>query len=357
MEIECLLPKGGDMYKRFRFFLLAAIVTVWGYEFAFAQKVEFTKDLSIKSNDNDEKTSFLGASGVEADSKGNIYVLASKECRIQIYNPKGEYIRTIGRKGQGPGELEMATNIVVDDADNVYVFDMGKSAFLEFDPQGRFVRNLSTKGKLAGFSERVVIDKSGNFIVGADPIGGTFKITRYDKKFDRAEDLYVKTGIVTLIRKPGGVMTQAPFPPEVVWAMDRQENLYVCFNKTCDIEVYSPDRKLVRTISRKVDPEEITKAEIDDEIKHSRGLLTADDFPKVKPAVRRLFIVDNHLFVRLKRIDETYQYYVFDGQGNFVEEIKLDFQPWVAKAGYVYSFTSNSDFSEWEVTRLKVSFK
>lgn len=345
------------MKERIRIFVMIIVIVVLGFSAAFAQKIELAKDLSIKSNENDEKTSFLAAYGVEADSMGNIYVLASKECKIQVYNPKGEYVRTIGRKGKGPGELEMAVNIVVDDADNLYVFDLGKSAFLEFDSQGRFVRNLSTKGKMAGFSERIVIDKRGNFIVGADPLGGTFKITRYDKEFDRAEDLYAKTGIVTLIRKPGGVMTQAPFPPEVVWAMDREENLYVCFNKTYDIEVYSPERKLLRTISRRVDPEEITKAEIDDDIKRSRGLLTVGDFPTNKPAVRRLFIVEDRLFVRLKKIGETFQFHVFDSQGNFVDELKLDFQPWVTKAGYIYTFKPDSSFSEFEVMRYKVSFK
>ena len=334
------------------------VIVVAGCEPAYAQKVRFIKDLSIKSNENDEKTSFLSVENVNADLHGNIYALASRECKIQVYNPKGEYIRTIGKKGQGPGELEMPFSVLLDKDDHIYVFDFNKMAFVVFDPQGRYLKNLSTKGKFQSFPDRIFIDSRGNFVIGYESMSGdSFRISRFGREFDSGEDLYAKTGMVSFLHKPGGVLTQAPFPPGMVWTLDEKDNLYVCFNQTYDIEVHSPDLKLIRTISRKVVRDEVSRAEIEESLKRSKGLLTAGDFPKYKPALRRMFIVSGRLFVLVKRMDEAYLFHVFDQEGDFVEELKLDFQPWIFKNGFVYAIKANPDLSECEVMRFKVEFK
>ncbi len=328
-----------------------------GSVFADAQKIKFVQDLSIKSNEADDRTSFLSVERVDSDSKGNIYALASREYKVQVYDPKGAYLRTIGKKGQGPGEFEVPVNIIVGKDDFLYVFDYAKAAFVVFDPQGKYVNNLSMKGKLFDISLQIVLDSSGHFVVGYDSIPEeSFKIIRFDREFNKGEDLFVKTGISTLLKKPGGIVTEAPFAPGVVWAMDEKENLYTCFNKSYEIEVYSPGRKLLRTISRKIVPDEVTKADIDEILKRSRGLLVAGDFPKYKPAVARMFSVGPHLFVRVKRIDLIYLFHVYDREGNFVEELNLDFQPFIYKNGYVYSIRANRDFSECEILRFKISF-
>ena len=42
-----------------------------------------------------------------SDKDGNIYILDTGNTRIQKFGPDGEYLATIGRKGQGPGEFIM----------------------------------------------------------------------------------------------------------------------------------------------------------------------------------------------------------------------------------------------------------
>jgi DNA-binding beta-propeller fold protein YncE len=232
---------------------------------AHAQKINFIKDLSIKSDENDEQKSFLMVEGVDADSRGNIYALAAREYKIQVYSPKGEYLRTIGKKGQGPGELEMAVYILLDKDDNLYVFDYMKSAFVVFNPEGRYIRNISTKGQYREIPDRIVFDSRGNFIIGSDRIReNSFKISRYDKDFNQGEDLYVKDGAVSWLHKGGGVTIEAPrYTPGVIWAIDDRGNIFVCYNKTYDIEVFSPEKKLIRTITRKFSPEKVPQEEIE----------------------------------------------------------------------------------------------
>jgi len=335
------------------------VLSIPGVQPAYAQKINFIKELSIKSDENDEQRSFLMVEKVDADSQGNIYALAVRECKIQVYSPKGEYLRTIAKKGQGPGELELPLYILLDKDDNLYVFDYTKSAFIVFNPQGNYLRNISTKGRYREIPDRILFDSRGNFIIGSDRIlDKSFKISRYDKDFNQAEDLYVKAGIVSWIYKGGGVSIQAPrYTPGVVWAMNDKENIFVCYNKTYDVEVYSPEKKLIRTITRKFVPEKVPQDEIDEIAKLSRGMLTDQDIPRFKPPVKRLFVVGDHLFVQKWAKSDKAIFDVFDKSRNYVEEVSLDFLPWVYKNGYVYTIKPNQDFSECEVIRFKPNFK
>jgi len=339
--------------------LLFIVLSISGAFPAFAQKINFIKDLSIKSDENDEQKSFLMVEGVDADSRGNIYALAAREYKIQVYSPKGEYLRTIGKKGQGPGELEMPFYILLDKDDNLYVFDYTKSAFVVFSPEGKYIRNISTKGQYREIPDRIVFDSRGNFIIGSDRIReNSFKISRYDKDFNQGEDLYVKTGLVSWLQKGGGVTIQAPrYTPGVVWAMDDKENIFVCYNKTYDIEVYSPEKKLIRTVTRKFTPEKVPEEEIEQIVKQSRGMLAERDIPRFKPPVRRLFVVDGYLFVQKWVKSDKAIFDVFDENGNYEEEISLDFLPRICKNGYVYTVKASQDFSECEVIRFKTNFK
>ena len=54
----------------------------------------------------DENYIMWKISDVCRDSDGNIYIINSGDCRIQKFNADGEYMATIGRKGEGPGEFK-----------------------------------------------------------------------------------------------------------------------------------------------------------------------------------------------------------------------------------------------------------
>jgi len=45
---------------------------------------------------------------IEEDAEGNLYVLDSQLNEIKIYGPDGEYLNSIGREGEGPGEFRNA---------------------------------------------------------------------------------------------------------------------------------------------------------------------------------------------------------------------------------------------------------
>ena len=64
-------------------------------------EIEFKleEDLSI-GNENDANDLFYRVRDIQVDTDGNIYVLDSGNHRVQVFNKKGNYICTIGKKGQ-----------------------------------------------------------------------------------------------------------------------------------------------------------------------------------------------------------------------------------------------------------------
>ena len=72
---------------------------------------------------NDEDYFFPKRVSLNVDNAGNIYVCDGGNRRVQKYDKNGLYLRTIGRRGQGPGEYMYPSGLFFDDAGNACVHD------------------------------------------------------------------------------------------------------------------------------------------------------------------------------------------------------------------------------------------
>ncbi|MDE2751641.1 MAG: hypothetical protein OXI83_03600 [Gemmatimonadota bacterium] len=60
---------------------------------------------------------------VDVDSQGRIYVLEPFEYRVTVFDSTGAPLGSMGRQGEGPGELEWAMSVSVRDDGRAYVHD------------------------------------------------------------------------------------------------------------------------------------------------------------------------------------------------------------------------------------------
>lgn len=72
---------------------------------------------------NDHEQILNRPMGFAVDSLGIIYVCDEGDHRIKVYDRHGEYLRSIGREGKGPGELMNPTDVEVDNDLRVYVLN------------------------------------------------------------------------------------------------------------------------------------------------------------------------------------------------------------------------------------------
>ena len=76
--------------------------------------IEDSQELfSIGELYGDDELMFGRIEDIEIDTFNRIYILDLNKQHVRVFNFKGEYITTLGGKGQGPGEFEMASSMAV----------------------------------------------------------------------------------------------------------------------------------------------------------------------------------------------------------------------------------------------------
>ena len=72
--------------------------------------------------------------------------------RVLIYSPEGELLSTIGgKRGHGPGEFGLVTDVVQDSQGNYYMAEMGEYDRIQmFTPDGQFLRQWGGHGTEPG---------------------------------------------------------------------------------------------------------------------------------------------------------------------------------------------------------------
>jgi DNA-binding beta-propeller fold protein YncE len=88
---------------------------------------------------------------VVIDKAGNFYVSEYGENdRIQVFSPKGKWLRQWGGHGFEPGEFLRPRALAIDDKDELYVADSCNHRIQVFDTNGKLLRMWGTRGSAPG---------------------------------------------------------------------------------------------------------------------------------------------------------------------------------------------------------------
>lgn len=118
---------------------------------------------TIGGLDAEENLSFNNPSDIVQDSTGNLYILDFGNKRIQMLDPEGKFIRSIGRKGQGPGEFQSPYSMDIDSDNSLFVFDLGSRRIEVLSPQGMPLRTIKFRAASIG---QIRLMKSGLIVRG-----------------------------------------------------------------------------------------------------------------------------------------------------------------------------------------------
>jgi DNA-binding beta-propeller fold protein YncE len=84
---------------------------------------------------------FRQPTDVAWDSKGNTYISDGYvNSRVAKYDANGDWVKSWGEKGTGPGQFRLPHAIAVDAQDRVYVGDRSNRRIQVFDTEGNFIR-------------------------------------------------------------------------------------------------------------------------------------------------------------------------------------------------------------------------
>lgn len=110
-------------------------VGLWTPETAWALE----EDLRIGKLDEEGPEQFAQVGSILTDSEGRIYVLEAQTSEVRVFSADGEYSHTIGRQGEGPGEIGRSWGLNFSPEGQLWVWDVGNRRYSVFETDGDFV--------------------------------------------------------------------------------------------------------------------------------------------------------------------------------------------------------------------------
>ena len=100
-------------------------------------------DLQFGSVDGTDPNLTFGEIRVQAASDGTIYVLDQQAVEVRVFDSDGQYLRTIIRQGEGPGEVGGANGIFLSGDSLLWINDTRQWSILGVDPDGEEVQRFT----------------------------------------------------------------------------------------------------------------------------------------------------------------------------------------------------------------------
>ena len=322
--------------------------------------LELEEDLSIGEAEGREQYMFSNATSVALDGSDNIYVLDSKEAHIKVYNNQGAYLRTLGKKGQAPGEFQGPRDLTITPQGEILVNDSSARLLKFCDLEGNQLRQVS-HARYWSFT-RPQADSAGEILGGYGIIGDKGIFTQHIVKFTETLDEKFTVSTVEIARNP----VFNPYFARQHWTQDQKGQIIWGFPVKYELYVESPEGARRKTIRKDYNPVPITEEEKEKWVEDFYGgeqnippdvKVVWDEF---RHAFQHLSVDDQgRIFVQTYEIDEETGksiYDVFDSEGRFVTRIGLRSQPLAWKNGRLYTVEEDEDGYQY-VKRYKAIWK
>lgn len=175
-----------------------------------------------------ENQCFFYPSGIKVSEDNKIYILDMGNCQIQVFESSGKFVKTIGKRGEGPGEFLFPISFTLDNHGNIIVAE----------DRNRRIQILSSEGNyrfsfkiLEGYPGRIDITKKDEIAV-YNPIKlfkshSLVELYNYEGKLLRVIGKYKRK--VKNIEELEGFNL----------AIDKSDNFYIAYTSTPQIEKYS----------------------------------------------------------------------------------------------------------------------
>lgn len=267
---------------------------------------------------------------LNVDSNGNIYVCDQRQHKVYVFDKLGNYLKTLGGEGQGPGEFNTPTRIVIDSEDRINVLD--KRRLQLFDNKADFIKSINFKFPVF----TCCLTENGNILAQSNQMGPKGAAQRI--YFLNAEG-----GIISMIAEQTISMNDLnnPRPSTDLGLMfflsplDKENSIY---GNIGEYKLYVIDSSgaAVQVIERDVSQKRV---------RYFDGLFINDN---------GLIFVRRRIIVKEK--GEPIPFDIFNSKGYYIYKAfmyRVSSRP-VIRAGYLYELDYESDTSAFFVKRYKI---
>ena len=127
------------------------------------------EELSIGVADGAEEYMLGDIADLAIARDGSIYALDRQVPAIRYYDAKGKFIRTIGRRGEGPGEFRSSSGIALAHDGRLLLWDTGNWRINVYSPTGDILPQVTTPSgtggsSMATYSRALMVDTAGRLV-------------------------------------------------------------------------------------------------------------------------------------------------------------------------------------------------
>ena len=304
--------------------------TTGGSEAASAQSL--VQEIAIGVEEGSEEYTFGQITEVEVGPAGEIHVFDRQVPALRVYDTAGRFIRTLGRKGGGPGEYEAANGVGVHRDGRVVLWDAGKASINVYAADGTSQTSWPVPGG-GGFytSNGLFTDTAGSTYIRttiADPpktgnapqsrVFGTSGLVKWNREGVVVDSLAppespIQPTYITAQREGSMSRNSVPFAPGFSWTFSPHGYFVSARTDRYAVTLSRPQGKPIR-IEREMEAVAVDDEErADAELIATAGMRMTDptwrwsgpSIPTVKPFIRAISAgEDGRIWVSIARPGE-----------------------------------------------------
>lgn len=308
--------------------------------------LELEEELSIGVIEGDEYDMLSFPNDLEVDADGNIYVMDWQQDYIRAYDNEGRYMRTMARKGRGPGEFESPAYFKIS-IDGKLVLHGARHRQLDIlDLAGNHLSGF----KLTGICSGLELDGK-NHIYYQKTSYNTVNLTGAEQRIERTKticrtDLDGKNpfifgnfrGEIMSRKKTNAVSSSSVRYRDAyttVWVVDSRGRLYAGYNEHYQMSVYDPDGKLIFKFGREFTPLKKPYYKKDSFLSEYFPAFFRDPF----------FDEEGNLWLRQynKEDEQGVKYDIFSPEGVYLKQVVVPLLIKEIKNGKIYSIFKDEE--------------
>jgi sugar lactone lactonase YvrE len=325
------------------------------------------EELRLGSAEAEGPELFGDVRALEVDRAGRIYVLESQAKEIRVFGADGSHVRTIGRKGGGPGEFESPAGLMWDAGGRLWVVDQQNARFSVFDTAGAFLTSHRRPGGFSRLPWPGGMDTQGRLYDIALLGGGTrearrpsFGLVRLDAQMQPVDTFRLpeREQPSFEIENAGGTVRTAvgiPFTPATHWRRGPAGDVWVGTSDRYSVARVSFAGDTVRVVEREYEPVPVTAAERDEVLGRLKwftdqgGRVDPSRIPGEKPAFTGIFPDERGylwVFPSVPAGTEGTTLDVFDPEGRYLGAVRTEarlatFQPMLVRGDHFYAVVAD----------------
>lgn len=310
-----------------------------------------------------ENLDLTTVTGLEVDSRRQIYIADFPSLRIIVLSESGDPVRTLGRRGSGPGEFQFIRSLQLLAADSLLVFDEGQNRVSIFPPGSDSVAyglNLAATTGRGPPYQLHRLPGNGGFIAAYtrpfrpsdDPRDDErrneiLRLLHPDGRIRRDSVLRFPAENYLVAREAGQVaVTLSPFGRRSVFDVGRDGKVYHGSGDSSTVSVFSPEGSRLAGFRVPELPDPVTREQVEvlaAALGQPFDRVVRANVPQRWGSFQRLMVDDRTVWVEQGGPQRRLVAFDNGGRVTGVAALPRGFEPRLVRYGRLYGVQKNAD--------------